>query len=93
MPGKLEGPLCSAALLCHACPQHVNLQQNVNQRMARPAAQEEMLDSQDYADFVARRIDKYIFWITLAGFNIGEGCCRLSGWFAVSRGAVRLGYG
>lgn len=32
-----------------------------------------MLDSQDYADFVARRIDKYIFWITLAGFNIGEG--------------------
>ncbi|PRW32523.1 alpha beta- isoform C [Chlorella sorokiniana] len=31
---------------------------------------EEMLDSQDYADFVARRIDKYIFWTTLAGFNI-----------------------
>lgn len=31
-----------------------------------------MLDSQDYADFVARRIDKYIFWTTLAGFNIGE---------------------
>ena len=42
-----------------------------------------MRRSQDYAVYVATQIDRWIFWGTLLGFNIGE-----LGWAAWQAGSV-----
>ena len=43
-----------------------------------------MRRSQDYAVYVATEIDRWIFWGTLLGFNIGE----LAGWAWPGRGCL-----
>lgn len=34
-----------------------------------------MRANQDYAMYVALRCDRWIFWTTILGFNLGERCC------------------